>query len=352
MTEIILRELSGSDIDWMISVGSKLEIMAGGCLLQACENLNALYLILEGEFVLDSLQSAQSSSLTLPQVFYTSGDVIGSFFLPSDQALPFAITALEDSLVLAIDKQFLADKLHQDAGFSARFYRAIAMLLSSKQWQITARLPKEFMLQSHLEMTKSMLSVFGSLHDSDMCWMTSAGRVKRVKEDEVYIREGQPLEALDIILQGSLSMFIYQGKRNSLSLAFNASQNTQPRKIAEALSGEILGVTAFLDMTPNLYMLKANQETLILSIPISALIPRLQQDTGLASRFYRALASLTAERLFQIIDQLQESTRYEPGCSLCDSQAYTGELDIADLQQLSMARARFNWMLHQLGVKV
>ena len=352
MTEIILRELNSSDIDWMTLAGSKLEIMAGDRLLQACENPNALYLVLEGELALNLLQPEQVSSLAFPQVVYTSGDVIGSFFLSGDQPLPFAVSALEDSLVLGIDKQLLADKLNQDVGFSARFYRAIAMLLSSKQWQITARLPKEFMLQSHLEMTKSILSVFGSLHDSDMCWMTSAGRVKRLKENEVYIREGQPLEALDIVLQGSLSMFIYSGKRNPLSLAFNASQDTQPRKIAEALSGEILGVTAFLDMTPNLYMLKANQETLVLSIPISALMPRIQQDTGFASRFYQALASLTAERLFQIVSQLEGGAKYEPGCSLCDSQAYTGELDIADLQQLSIARARFNWMLHQLGVKV
>jgi len=356
MPEIILRELSSRDIDWMTRVGNKLKVTAGDRFLEVCESLNALYLILEGELSLEprppEAGSAQTPAQTFPQIVtYMSGDVMGCFSLSSDQPMPVAVTALEDSLVLAIDKQILADKLHQDAGFSARFYRAIAMLLSSKQWQITSRLPKEFMLQSHLVMTKSILSVFGCLHDSDMCWMTSAGRIKRLKEDEVYLREGQPLDALDIILQGSLSMFIYEGKRNSLSLAFNTSQNAPPRKIAEALSGEILGVTAFLDMTPNLYMLKANQEALVLSIPISALMPKLQQDTGFASRFYQALASLTAERLFQIIGQLEGSARYEPGCSLCDSQEYTGELDVADLQQLSMARARFDWMLHQLGVK-
>lgn len=346
MTEIILRELSGSDIDWMTLAGSKLEVAAGEPLLEPCESLNALYLVLEGELALASVQSGSSQ-----QVTYASGDVIGSFSLLSDRPLPVAVVALKDSLVLAIAQPTLTDRLDQDVCFSARFYRAIAMLLSAKQGQITSRLP-EPMLQSHSMMTKSILSVFGCLHDSDMCWMTSAGRVKTLKEGDVYIREGQPLDALDIVLQGSLSMFIYEGRRNSLSLAFSAAENAQPRKIAEALAGEILGVTAFLDMTPNLYRLKANQETLVLSIPISVLVPRLQQDTGFAARFYQALASLTAERLFQMMGQIVKGAEYEPGCSLCDSQDYTGELAISDLQQISIARARFNWMLHQLGVKV
>jgi CRP-like cAMP-binding protein len=354
MTEIILRELSSSDIDWMALVGRRLEVVAGDRILQAGENPKALYLVLEGELalVLSQVNHPVTEQSVKRIATYTSGDVIGLFFLSSDQPLPVAVEALENSLVLAIAQQSLADKLQQDADFSARFYRAIAMLLSRKQWQITSHLPKEFMLQSHLVMTKSILSVFSCLHDSDMCWMISAGRLKSVRQGNIYIREGQPLGALDIILQGSLCLYIYEGKLNALSLAFSTSQNNQPRRIASALPGEILGVTAFLDMTPNLYMLKANEDAVVLSIPISALTPKLQEDVGFASRFYQALAGLSAERVFQIISQLGENTEYESGDSLCEEEKYAGEVDRDDLQQLSLARARFNWMLHQLGVKV
>jgi CRP-like cAMP-binding protein len=349
MTEIILRELSSSDIAWMTLVGRKLEVLAGDRLLQPYENPEALYLILEGAL---ALVLSQANPLVKAVASYSSGDVMGLLFLPSDQPLPVAVEALENSLVLAVARQPLMERLHQDAGFSARFYRAIAMLLSRKQWQITSHLPKEFMLQSHLVMTRSILSVFSCLHDSDMCWMTSAGSVKRLKEGEVYIREGQPLDALDIVLQGGLCLYIYEGKLNALSLAFNTSQNSQPRRIASASPGEVLGVTAFLDMTPNLYMLKANQDSLVLSIPIFALTPKLQQDVGFASRFYQAMASLSGERVFQIISQLGDRIEYEPGDSLREEAQYAGEVDTTDLQLLSLARARFNWMLHQLGVKV
>lgn len=349
MTEIILRELSSSDIGWMTLVGRRLEVVAGDRLLQAGEDSKAFYLILEGELALVLPQSNHSVKRIAT---YASGDVMGLFCLPSDQPLSVAVEVLEDSLVLAIARQPLVEKLQQDADFSGRFYRAIAMLLSCKQWQITSHLPKEFMVRSNLLMTKSILSVFSCLHDSDMCWMTSTGSMRSVRQGNVYIQEGQPLESLDIILQGSLCIYIYEGRLNALSLAFNTSQNNQLRRIASALPGEILGVTAFLDMTPNLYMLKANEDARVLSIPIFALTPKLQEDAGFASRFYQALASLSAERMFQTINQLGEGSEYQSGNSLSEEETYAGEVDSDDLQQLSLARARFNWMLHQLGVKV
>jgi CRP-like cAMP-binding protein len=310
----------------MALVGRRFEVMAGDRFLQAGETPEALYLILEGEMALVLPQSNHSVERIAT---YSSGDVMGVFCLPSDQPLPIAIEVLENSWVLAIARPHLTEKLQQDAEFSARFYRAIAMLLSQKQWQMTSHLPKEFMLQTHLMMTKSILSVFSCLHDSDMCWMTSAGSVKSVRQGDVYIREGQPLSALDIILQGSLCLYIYEGKLNALSLAFNTSPNNQPRRIASALPGEILGVTAFLDMTPNFYMLKANEDARVLSIPISALTPKLQQDTGFAARFYQALASLSAEQMFQIISQLGEGTEYESGDSLSERESCAGEVDSA-----------------------
>jgi hypothetical protein len=43
MTQILLRELSSSDIDWMTLVGRRLEMRAGDHLLQAGEDPDALY---------------------------------------------------------------------------------------------------------------------------------------------------------------------------------------------------------------------------------------------------------------------------------------------------------------------
>ena len=154
MTEILLRELSSSDIDWMTSVGHKQIVAIGDRFLKINEGSEALHLILEGELSLvSSTLQGQNQAESQAIATYSSGDVLGIFSLPTDHALPLEVKALEKSLILSIDRQDLASKL-QEAGFSARFYRAIAMLLSRKQWQITAHLPSDFMLESHLMMTK------------------------------------------------------------------------------------------------------------------------------------------------------------------------------------------------------
>ncbi|MBD1852297.1 cyclic nucleotide-binding domain-containing protein [Leptolyngbya sp. FACHB-711] len=348
MTEIILRELNRSDIDWMTLVGQKVEIAPGARLPTVDTHSGRFYLVLEGQLELISPDSDRSHPGI---VTYSSGDVVGFFFLLSSPSSA-VFQALEKSLVLTIDCQLLLEEFEQDAGFSARFYRAIAMLFTRKQWQIASRLPEATVTESHSIMTKTSFSMFSCLHDSDICWMTSAGKVKELKADEIYVREGQSLETLDIVLKGNLLLLVCGGKHNALSLAFGAPPSSQLRNIAKAQPGDILGATTFLEMSPNLYLIKTAQDTKLLSVPIALLIPKLQTDLGFAARFYQALASITTEQLYQMISRLAGSVpSYEPGCSLCDQSAYQGELSLSALQELSIARTKFHWLLRQLGIK-
>ncbi len=348
MTEIILRELNNSDISWMALVGSKVEVAAGDRLLRVDTSLDRFYLVLEGKFELIAPQPDGSKRIITT---YTSGDIIGFFFL-LNACLPAVVQAFEQSLVLAINCQLLIEKIQQNAGFGARFYRSIAMLLSHKQSQITSRLRELIVSEPHLGMAQAILPLFSHLHDSDICWMTTTGEVKQLEGDTIYLREGQSLETLDIVLEGCLLLFIQEGKSNALAAAFGVLYSNQLRNVAQAFAGDILGVTAFLDRTPNHYLVKTTQETRLLSIPITNLRLKFQADVGFAARFYQALASLTAERLAKAMLRLAGGASiYEPGCSLCDNSEYEGELDIQALQQLSVARAKFNWMLQQLGVK-
>jgi CRP-like cAMP-binding protein len=347
MTEIMLRELNQSDLDWMTWAGQKVEVESGNRLQIADTHSGRFYLVLEGqlELILSDADRAQSAILT-----YSSGDVIGFFFLLSS-SLSSVIQAIEKSFILAIDCPLLREKLQQDAGFSARFYRAIAMLFAHKR-QIVSGQSEAIVPESHSVMTRTSFSMFSDLHDSDLCWMISAGTVRELKADEIYVREGQPLETLDIVLEGNLLLLIYGDRHKPLSLAFDGSHSSQLRPIAAAQPGDILGAMAVLDRSPSLYLIKTAQDTKLLSVPIAFLIPRLQADTGFAARFYRAIACLTAEQFDQIISHLAGSVpAYEPGCSLCDQSAYQGELSLAALQDLSIARSKFHWLLQQLGVK-
>lgn len=357
MTEILLRELVSSDIDWMVSVGQSLELAAGEVFLQAKEKVNHFYLVLEGELAAIQIKADQTDRQVLQ---FAAGDVIGAFFLIDQRSMLYAVKAKTDARLFAIPLSQLEEKLRQDIFFSGRFYRGIAMILSQKQWQMTTQVSQEqikfksMMLQSHQAVTKGILLVFSCLHDSDMCWMISKGILKRLADGETHLREGQPLDAIEVVLQGQLSILIDVAPHHLLSVVFGATKTRTQQAIAQITPGELLGVTAFLDMTPNIYTLQAQQETLLLSLPLTVLTPKLQQDAGFAARFYRALANLSTERLFQIICQVgcSGATNYQPGDSLCEASNYQEEVDMGSLQQISIARARFNWMLQQLGVKM
>jgi CRP-like cAMP-binding protein len=357
MTEILLRELASSDIDWMVSAGQAIELAAGEVFLQAKEKVNHFYLVLEGELAAIQIERDQTDRQILQ---FTAGDVMGAFFLINQRSMLYSVKAKTHACLFAIPLSQLEEKLSQDIFFSGRLYRGIAMILSQKQWQMTAQVSQEqirlksMMLQSQQAIAKGILLVFSCLHDSDMCWMISKGILKRLTNGETHLREGQPLDAIEIVLQGQLSILIDMAPHHLLSVVFGATKTRTQQAIAQVTPGELLGVTAFLDMTPNIYTLQAQEETLLLSIPLTALIPKLQQDGGFAARFYQALANLSTERLFQIFCQVgcSGAASYQPGDSLCEASSYEAEMDIGSLQQVSIARARFNWMLQQLGVKM
>jgi CRP-like cAMP-binding protein len=357
MTEILLRELVSSDIDWMVSVGQSIELVVDEIFLQAKEKVNHFYLVLEGELAAVQIEPDQAERQILQ---FTAGDVMGAFFLINQRSMLYSVKARTHARLFAVPLSLLEEKLRQDIFFSGRLYRGIAMILSQKQWQMTAQVSQErlkfksMMLQSQQAITKGILLVFSCLHDSDMCWMISKGILKRLASGETHLREGQPLDAIEIVLQGQLSILIDMAPHHLLSVVFGATKTRTQQAIAQVTPGEVLGVTAFLDMTPNIYTLQAQEETLLLSIPLTALVPKLQQDAGFAARFYQALANLSTERLFQIFCQIgcSGATSYQPGDSLCEASSYEEEMDMGSLQQVSIARARFNWMLQQLGVKM
>lgn len=357
MTAILLRELVSGDIDWMVSAGQQVKIAAGEILLQAKEKVNHFYLVLEGELTAIQIEPDQTER---PIYHLAAGDVIDGFFLIDKHSMLYSVKAQTHALLFAIPLQLLEEKLRQDILFGGRFYRAIAMMLSQKQWQMTAQVSQEIlklkaaMLESHQTATIGILLVFSCLHDSDMCWMISKGSLKQVAGGEMHLREGQPLDAIEIVLQGQLSLMINVEQHHLLSVVFGATKTSAQQTIAQIMPGELLGVTAFLDMTPNIYTLQAQQDTLLLSLPLTVLTPKLQQDAGFAARFYQALANLSSERLFQILCRVgcSGAKNYQPGNSLCEASSYEEEMDIKSLQQISVARARFNWMLQQLGIEV
>ena len=361
MAEVLLRELSNADIDWMINAGHRETIESDRILVELCKQPDEIHLLLDGTLaIVIPLADQVSGKLSAPKadgcgnyevMRLSSGEIVGELSLFNLCLMPAVAKAISPSLVLSIPRQQLVEKLEQDISFSSRFYRMIALMLSERLRRLL-EMPGQIQATTDQAM-KEVLFVFGEFRDSDVDWLVAAGEVKTLSAGSILLQTGKPVDALHIVLDGLLQISAPEGKYNPLTLCFEcAEKNAKFEKpIATLSKGEVSGAVSFLDFRPHPTMVRAINNSLVLSIPRQVLSMRLQQDISFASRFYRVLAIQIANSLQAVMNQLGCSqTIYTQHQEMDMNVEYDDELDLDSLHQVSQGAARFNWMLKRLGI--
>lgn len=351
MADILLKELSNTDIDWLIATGQQQQLSVGAILLEARQEPKTIYLLLNGVLTLGIPQTQDSCIDAQELVQLSRGEIIGETLLLNLPPSATTVKAIQDSIVLSIPQARLAEKLEQDLSFSTHFYRSITLILAARLRQLFT-MPSQLQAVSN-QTVKEALLIFGELRDSDVDWLMMAGRLEKLAPGQLLVQVGRPLEALYIILDGLLSTGICEGEINPLTLCFEcANETADSQKIIDYLSrGKISGAINFLEFTPAIVTVRAVHESLVLSIPRSKLSMKLQQDMGFASRFYRVLATQLAENWQKAIGLLGcPQQMYHPQKKMDENMEYDDELNLETLDRVSQGAARFDWMLKQLGV--
>jgi bacteriocin-type transport-associated protein len=363
MTEVLLKELTHSDIGWMIATGHQREISAGNLLIQEGKTADSLHILLDGILTV-SVSQADNNPLTRAFAAIeggeisgreiarlSSGEVVGELPLIGNRPTATTIKAVEKSLVISIPQQKLAAKLQQDVGFASRFYRAIAIILSDRIQSTINQQGRKNLAQS--QPLRDVLFVLGGLHDSDIDWITAYGKMQKILANTVLISERGLVDGLYILLDGAMSLSIDENERNPLARAFAAIEGSEisGREIARLSKGEIIGETPFIDGRLPLATVKAIEDSIVLSIERQELAAKLQQDIGFASRFYQVIATLLSQRLQGMLSQLGYGRRvYSKGLPLAKDVEYEDELNDNVLDRVALAGKRFDWMLGQLKV--
>lgn len=360
MTEVLLKELSNQDIDWMLTTGIRTEIEPGTVLIQQGQPLEALHILLDGAL---SVSLTQPDANPLGRAFaaleggtlagreiaqLSSGEMVGEIpfvetYLPST-----TVHATTKSVVLTISMKHLIPKLEQDLSFAAHLYRAIAVLLANRLEQMIDQLGHSTVVLSQPVLREALI-IFAQLHDSDIEWLIAAGRVQQIAADTVLIRSGRPIEALHILLDGAIALNAAE-EGNLLTQAFSDLEN-QPstREFARLSRGDIVGETTFIEAQQSAIAVKAIRDSRVLSIPKWRLAAKLLHDVGFAARFYRVLAIILADKQQAIVSRLGYGRlSYSSGQALENS--YANELDTDFLTQVGLAGARFEWMLKRIGI--
>ncbi|MCL1465336.1 cyclic nucleotide-binding domain-containing protein [Argonema galeatum] len=175
---------------------------------------------------------------------------------------------------------------------------------------------------------EKVLFILGELSDDDIDWMLQTGKREEVPANTVLIEQGKPIDTLYLLLEGTLTVSI---------------ATLDNKEIATLSSGEMVGEMSFIDSRPPSATVKTIENSLLLSIPRRQLATRLQQDNGFCSRFYRALAILLSIRLRGTIGQLGYGK-----VSPHDGNIDVEQLNPNILDNIAIARTRFDWMLRRL----
>ena len=175
---------------------------------------------------------------------------------------------------------------------------------------------------------KKVFFLLGELDDDDIDWMVSTGLREEVVAGTVLIQEGQPIDTLHILLEGTLAVSVAA---------------LEGKTIARLTSGAVVGEMSFADARPPSATVQAVENSLVLSIPRHQLIEKLKKDEGFASRFYRAIAIILSTRLRGTVRYLG----YAKG-PLMNEETGSEDLSPEMLDNVPLAKARFDWLLRRL----
>ncbi|MGL5806362.1 MAG: cyclic nucleotide-binding domain-containing protein, partial [Xenococcaceae cyanobacterium] len=235
----------------------------------------------------------------------SGGEIVGEIPLLDNYLPSTTVKALQKSEILAIPQQKLKQKLQKDLSFAAHLYRASAILLADRLEKIFDRVGYGTAVISQPQL-REVLFVFAELRDNDIDWLIAAGNVEKIKADTVLLHGGRPIEALHLILDGQLAITVSEDGRSPLNRAFSSLEGSEtPEKELSRLSrGDIVGESPFLEARPPNFNVRAIEDSIVLSVPRWRLAAKLLHDVGFASRFYRVLTALLADKQQALVNQI------------------------------------------------
>lgn len=122
----IFGQLTDTDVLWLARAGRRRRVKKGTVLIRERVPIDTLYIVLEGE--LDVVVGADRRRIArlLP------GEVVGEMSFIDARPPSATVSAATDAVLFTISRAALQRELVQDAGFAARFYKAIATFLSDR----------------------------------------------------------------------------------------------------------------------------------------------------------------------------------------------------------------------------
>ena len=138
-----------------------------------------------------------------------------------------------------------------------------------------------------------MLRQLKGMNEEDVAWMHKVGFKVHIKPDGILIHEKEPINSLYIVLSGKFEVSTTSKKK----FVF---RNLSSDKVSlSVVDSQVIGEMSFVEEQNYLpsATVKAMSDSWVWSIPKSVLKKKLEDDSLFASRFYKVLTLILANRL-------------------------------------------------------
>jgi extracellular factor (EF) 3-hydroxypalmitic acid methyl ester biosynthesis protein len=157
-------------------------------------------------------------------------------------------------------------------------------------------------------MSYAALDIFQQLRQEDIHWMLASAELRTVSANGVLVREDDPSDTIFFIADGLFEVYVFGAAGARM-------------KVGQLGPGEIIGEISWLDRKPISASVRALEASSVIALGIASLERKLAADTAFAARLFRAIATLTAERLRVTTAQVRRSEHSDRGSLTPDGDA-------------------------------
>lgn len=178
-----------------------------------------------------------------------------------------------------------------------------------------------------------------ALTSQEIDWIKAEGNQTTVTHGANLVQQGEVLDRLHIILDGSIALKVKQAdKENILAQALDVLSG-DAKELYRFDPGEIIGDVPLAQPQPALGDCQAVEDSLVLTIPRQRLESKVNEDEEFAAHFYQAMATLLAECWHRLITESEG--RISEGQFNRDSLFIFSQFDDRDLDWI-VARGQVN----------
>ena len=177
----LLNELSKEDVEWLFSEGVEKTVIMNTKIINEGDLPDSIYIVLQGLLGVSTTSVDDSRIAVLGP-----GEIIGDISFLEKRPASASVFASENSLLLVLSKEKIDQKIAQDRGFAAHFYKSLAVLnarrLRAREKALGLRLREKEKLEHSVNrsweiISESIQEFKEFIHQADQEAIKNHGRV-------------------------------------------------------------------------------------------------------------------------------------------------------------------------------